>query len=93
MNVLAIDYRGFGDSTGEPSEEGLTIDAVAAFEWLVEHGAKESDVLIAGTSLGTGVAVQAAAALEGAGRKPRGVVLLAPFSDVARYAVHFYCYR
>lgn len=89
LNVLAIDYRGFADSTGDPSQEGLTTDAVAAFDWLVEHGANGGDVLIAGTSLGTGVAVQSAAVLEAAGKKARGVVLFAPFSDVARYAIYW----
>ena len=42
-NVLAIDYRGFGDSTGVPSEEGLVIDARSAFDWVVEKGTKSLD--------------------------------------------------
>ncbi|KAL0066206.1 hypothetical protein AAF712_006831 [Marasmius tenuissimus] len=35
VNLLAIDYRGFGESTGSPSEEGLVRDARAAWEWLL----------------------------------------------------------
>lgn len=54
-NVIAIDYRGFGDSQGTPSEEGLISDARAAWEWAVGHGAKAEDVLLVGMSLGTGV--------------------------------------
>lgn len=54
-NVLAIDYRGFGDSEGVPSERGLLLDARAAWDWLIEHGAKEGDITIVGQSLGTGV--------------------------------------
>jgi abhydrolase domain-containing protein 12 len=120
-NVLAPDYRGFADSTGKPSEEGLTIDARAAWDWLRAHGASPDSVLVVGSSLGTGVAVQFAHALEeeavrveveaprvvnryvpsrehlrvrgengnrtrgwgGAAReRPRGVVLLSPFSKL-----------
>ncbi|KAH9030008.1 Alpha/Beta hydrolase protein [Lactarius hengduanensis] len=89
-NVLAPDYRGFADSTGAPSEAGLSLDALAAWDWLRAHGAVPENVLIVGNSLGTGVAVQFASALQemqelergGEPQRPRGVVLLAPFSSV-----------
>lgn len=63
-NVLAPDYRGFADSTGKPSEAGLTIDTRAAWDWLRARGASPDSVLVVGSSLGTGVAVQFAHALE-----------------------------
>ncbi|RDB17974.1 Monoacylglycerol lipase ABHD12 [Hypsizygus marmoreus] len=81
-NVLAIDYRGFADSTGSPSEAGLVRDGRAAFDWLVAHGAKEEDILIVGHSLGTGVTSQLAAQLSDDGITPRGIVLLSPFSSI-----------
>jgi abhydrolase domain-containing protein 12 len=106
-NVLALDYRGFADSTGTPSEAGLTLDTRAAWDWLRAHGASPDSVLVVGSSLGTGVAVQFASALEdeavrardhlriggengnrnrGCGavvhERPRGVVLLSPFSKL-----------
>ena len=89
-NVFAIDYRGYGDSTGTPSEAGLTLDAHTAWDWLRSHGASPESVLVVGNSLGTGVAVQFVSALEaeqggkeeGSRERPRGVVLLAPFSNV-----------
>jgi abhydrolase domain-containing protein 12 len=94
-NVLAPDYRGYADSTGTPSESGLTLDARAAWDWLRAHGAPPESVLVVGNSLGTGVAVQLATALqadqpdgdeqrktESTREMPRGVVLLAPFSNV-----------
>jgi len=83
-NVFAIDYRGFGDSTGIPSELGLEEDAYTAWNWLIqEGGAKPSDVLIAGHSLGTGVATKLGKRLSEEGTKPRGIALLAPFSSLA----------
>lgn len=83
-NVLALDYRGFADSTGTPSEAGLTLDALAAWDWLRARGAVPENVLVVGNSLGTGVAVQFASALQELqeAQRPRGVVLLAPFSNV-----------
>jgi abhydrolase domain-containing protein 12 len=88
-NVFAPDYRGFADSTGTPGEVGLGLDALAAWDWLRTHGAAPENVLIVGNSLGTGVAVQFASALQGLAlergsepQRPRGVVLLAPFSSI-----------
>ena len=81
-NVLAVDYRGFADSTGMPSEAGLVQDGRAAFDWLLANGAKPEDILIIGHSLGTGVASQLVAQIEADGLPYRGVVLLA-----VRYAV------
>lgn len=75
-NVLAIDYRGFADSTGQPSEAGLVRDGRAAWDWLIAQGAKEEDILIMGHSLGTGVASQLGAELSQENVKCRGVVLL-----------------
>lgn len=76
-NVFAIDYRGFADSTGTPSEAGLVKDARAAWDWLVAHGAQPEDILVMGHSLGTGVSSQLGAQLAKDGIKPRGIVLLA----------------
>lgn len=55
VNVLAVDYRGFGDSEGHPSEQGLVMDARAAWDWAINNGAKPDNLLLVGLSLGTGV--------------------------------------
>jgi abhydrolase domain-containing protein 12 len=52
-NVLAIDYRGFGDSEGHPTEDGVTRDARAGWDYLVKQGARAEDIMIFGHSLGT----------------------------------------
>ncbi|KAM6501262.1 Alpha/Beta hydrolase fold [Amanita muscaria] len=89
VNVLAIDYRGFADSTGTPSEAGIVRDGRAGFDWLVENGAKPEDILIVGHSLGTGVASQVMAQIDAEKVPCRGVVLLAPFSSI-RQLLHTY---
>ena len=85
-NVLVFDYRGFGDSTGVPDESGLGVDAYTAWNWLLEHGAKQEDILIIGHSLGTGVGAQLMQRLASQGVKPRGIALLAPFSSTKTLA-------
>jgi len=61
-NVLAVDYRGFGDSTGTPSEKGLIKDARTVWDYVIRHDSghgieAEGDrgVILVGQSLGTGV--------------------------------------
>jgi uncharacterized protein len=60
-NVLAFDYRGFGDTKGSPSEGKILEDAEAALEWLSERSLQPiENVVIFGRSLGGGVAVHLA---------------------------------
>lgn len=82
-NVFTIDYRGFGESTGIPTEEGLETDAYTAWKWILEQGAKEEDVLVIGHSLGTNIATRLGKRLAHEGSRPRGIALLAPFSELA----------
>lgn len=81
-NVLTIDYRGFGDSQGSPSERGLATDARAAFDWLISNGAAPENVLIVGHSLGTAVASSLAVSLSEESAQLRGLVLLSPFTSM-----------
>jgi fermentation-respiration switch protein FrsA (DUF1100 family) len=56
--VLTIDYRGYGKSSGTPTEEGLYADGRAALAFLSAEGVDPGQVVLFGKSLGTGVAVQ-----------------------------------
>lgn len=58
--LFALSWRGYGGSTGSPSEVGLRTDAAAALAWLHEH-APQASILLFGESLGSGIAVQLAA--------------------------------
>jgi uncharacterized protein len=60
-NVLLFDYRGYGQSTGRPSEEGLYLDGEAAWDWARQRARQEGlPAVILGKSLGTAVALHAA---------------------------------
>ncbi|KAF7219823.1 monoacylglycerol lipase ABHD12-like [Nothobranchius furzeri] len=78
-HVLVPDYRGFGDSTGEPTEAGLTADALCVFNW-VKARSRDSLVVIWGHSLGTGVASNTAVKLLEEGVVFDGVILEGAFN-------------
>src|SRR5262245_23024327 len=72
--LLALSYRGFGGSTGSPTEQGLLADAAAAYAFLAARTPPERIVLW-GESLGGGVAIALAV-----DHKVARIVLEAPFS-------------
>ncbi|KAK4149489.1 hypothetical protein C8A00DRAFT_46910 [Chaetomidium leptoderma] len=85
IHTVAIDYRGFGSSTGAPSEQGLLTDALTLAGWAMqEAGIPPSRIVIFGQSLGTAVGISLAHHLA---TRPdptlfAGIVLVAPFADV-----------
>jgi len=76
-HVLIIDYRGYGNSEGEPTEKGLYLDALAAYEWWShEHSKDGGSLILIGESLGGAVAIDLAS------RVPvDGIVLQSTFTS------------
>lgn len=68
INVLAVDYRGYGKSSGEPSESGLYDDAEASYHYLRKVRRIPAEKLfLYGYSLGTGVVSKLATKVPAAG--------------------------
>lgn len=85
---LLVDYRGYGASSGRPSEKALVADAIQLFDHAARlPGVDAKRILVFGRSLGSGVAVQLAAA-----RPVRALVLVAPFDSLAALAKRYYWY-
>lgn len=76
--IYMVHYRGYGGSTGSPSEAGLRHDALAIYRHLRD---KHSDVLVMGRSLGTSLAIGVAAQFE-----PEGLLLITPFDSIQAIA-------
>jgi fermentation-respiration switch protein FrsA (DUF1100 family) len=84
LNQLIIDYRGYGKSTGRPSEDGLYLDASAAWQYLLQNrGYNAEQIIIFGRSLGGAVATQLASQVQ-----PSGVILESCFSSARDMAQH-----
>ena len=85
LNVLAVEYRGYGASEKtQPTEAGVYADARAAWRYITETaGVPASRVVLYGYSLGGGVAVQLAAEMAPAGLITEGAFTSAP--ALARY--------
>jgi fermentation-respiration switch protein FrsA (DUF1100 family) len=84
FGLVALSYRGYGGSTGSPSEVGLIADAQAAYAFAAARVPAER-IAVLGESLGTGVAVALAA------RQPIGrLVLEAPFTSAADFGARVY---
>ncbi|XP_007536104.1 protein ABHD12B isoform X2 [Erinaceus europaeus] len=88
FHVLNVDYRGFGDSTGDPTEEALTADAVCVYEWTKARSGG-TPVCLWGHSLGTGVATNAAKVLEEKGAPADAIVLEAPFTNMWNTTINY----
>jgi fermentation-respiration switch protein FrsA (DUF1100 family) len=77
LDVVLVDYRGYGESSGRPSERGLYEDGEAIWREAAARGVPPERLVLFGESLGGAVAVETAL------RRPcRAVILEAPFLSV-----------
>lgn len=82
-HVVAIDYRGFGHSTGAPTEHGLIIDAATVIDWAMQVAQIPAErIVLLGQSLGTAVATGVAEMYALEGVEFGGIILVAGFSDL-----------
>ena len=83
---MAFDYRGFGNNSGRPTEEGLYADATAAYDYLIRaRGVPVSRIILAGRSLGSAVAIDLATRVDAG-----GLLLFAPIDSVPLVAARLY---
>lgn len=86
LNVCVFDYRGYGKSTGAPSEEGTYLDAAAVWDWLVQQRAvKPATIAVFGESLGGAVAAWLADK-----ENPGALVLESSFTSLPDMAARLY---
>ncbi len=86
LNTLIIDYRGYGQSQGKPSEQGTYLDAAAAWRYLVEERQIPPwEIIIFGRSLGGAVAAWLVHT-----HPPRALILESTFTSVPDVAAQAY---
>jgi hypothetical protein len=83
---LFMNYRGYGDSEGKPSQDSLCRDALYILDQLsARENIPLNRIVLMGRSLGSGVAVHVAAH-----RQVAGVILVTPFDSLLNVARHHY---
>lgn len=80
--IYLLHYRGYGGSSGAPSEEAIRKDALALFDAV--H-AKHSEIVVVGRSVGSGVAVRLASQ-----RPVSRLVLVTPYYSLEELAARLY---
>lgn len=86
FNGVVFDYRGYGRSQGQPSEDGLVEDGLAVVRYLLEERKVSKRYLVYfGESLGGGVA--AAVAVE---EPPQAMILKSTFTSLVDVSSEFY---
>lgn len=82
MTVLAMNYRGYGESQGIPAELHMVEDGCHLYDWLATRGQVDAHrIAVVGRSLGSGVAVQVAKE-----RPVHSVVLITPYDSILAIA-------
>jgi len=77
VNVIGASYRGYGKSSGSPSEAGIYLDGKAIYQHAIEQlGFTANNIIILGRSIGSTAAVDLAQ-----GKALRGVILVTPLSN------------
>ena len=90
LDVLIVDYRGYGQSTGKPGEKGTYRDAQAAWAYLLEErGLAPGRTVVFGRSLGGAVGAWLASQLPG-DEAPAAVIVESSFSSGADMARRLY---
>ena len=79
FGVLMIDYRGYGLSEGEPSEEGLYADTDAALQWLKLNGLSNDRLIFYGFSMGSAPVCELTS--KPRTMSPKKIILEAPFAS------------
>ena len=87
VSVMIFDYRGYGRSTGVPSETGLYVDGEAALTHVLrDRGVSPNKVVVFGQSLGSAVAAQ----LANHHADLAGLILETPFPSIVEAAHALY---
>ena len=60
VNFLLVDYRGYGQSTGKPSIEGVITDAQAMYQYLISRDYKPENISVYGRSIGGAIGLEVA---------------------------------
>ncbi|MBN1907926.1 MAG: alpha/beta hydrolase [Deltaproteobacteria bacterium] len=89
VNLFIFDYRGYGKSSGSPSEQGIYTDALSAFDYLVrDEKINPNNIILLGRSLGVAAALEVASK-----REARSIIIENGFLSVHHMAKQMGIFR
>jgi fermentation-respiration switch protein FrsA (DUF1100 family) len=90
-DVVLVDYRGFGENEGSPSEAGFALDAEAVWREVVENQKVSPDkIVLYGESLGGAISTRLAESKCKAGTPPQALILRSTFASMTETAGHHF---
>ncbi len=85
--LLLLEYRGYSENLGKPSEVGFYKDGLAAINYLSKQNISSDKIVLYGESLGCGIAAKLSTEFAF-----DATILEAPFTSIADVAQHHYWY-
>ena len=85
--LLLLEYRGYGENKGKPTESGLYLDGKAALDFLTNYNIPVNKTILYGESLGCGLAVKFSTE-----ESFKATILEAPYTSIADVAMRQYWY-
>ncbi len=86
MHFLFMNYRGYGESEGKPSQKDFFRDALQIYDEVSQRPEVDSEnIFLMGRSLGSGVAMYVASE-----RAAKGIILVTPFDSIQKVAEYYY---
>lgn len=91
VNVLVVDYRGYGKSSGFPNEEGLYSDGEACIRYLQSRDdVNPNKIILFGHSLGGAVAIHLASKMQSSDYRIAGLIVENTFTSIPAAANHLF---
>ncbi len=84
LNLLLVDYRGYGKSDGRCSISGVYRDSLTAYYYLVRNGTRADNIIVWGESLGGAAAIYVASSV-----KCGKLILLSSFSNLKELLLYY----
>lgn len=76
-NTICVEYPGYSIYSEEKSSKTIEEDSLIVFDFLIENGIKEKDIIICGRSIGSGPSIYLSSI-----RNPGALVLISPFKSL-----------
>ena len=91
LDIFIISYRGYGNSQGIPNEQGIKMDGIAAYQYMITQlNIVPDQIIIFGRSLGGAVAIHVAGTIEKDQAQPKALIIENTFTNISSMVDHMF---